>query len=323
VPSELFGGAILAAVDGRAGAAWIALAVLGFEGAVLFALSSAAHRKLIESIESDTRRRRSSAARASSWRLPLAGPAVSAIAITEYRTALRSVRGRLAVLLPGPMVALLTMLMRGMPGERGTWASAIGADGYLVLAAGLVFALYALQPFTMNLFGTDRSGVTRLFLVPASDVELARGKIAGCGLVFATAGVLALVAAILVAPTGPVAYWMATTLGGMATFALLSPIAVWLSALFPVPADLSKTGTGGNPHPLPMFAGTVIVLALALPAAGVFIVNWLWIRRPAAVLVLMIVWFAVTIVVAVPLVGLASRAIGARRENLALVAQGR
>jgi len=323
VPSELFGRAVLASVDGRPRAAWGAMAGLGLEGVVLFALSSAAHRKLIESIESDTRRRRSSSARASSWRVPLAGPAVSAIAITEYRTALRSVRGRLAVLLPGPMVALIMMLLRGMPSERGTWATAVGSDGYLVLAAGLVFALYALQPFTMNLFGTDRSGVTRLFLVPATDVELARGKIAGCGLILATAGILTLVIAALVAPTGPLVYWPAVILGAMSTFALLSPIAVWLSALFPVPADLSKTGTGGNPHPLPMFAGTVIVIALALPAAGVFLVNWLWIRQPGAVLLMMIAWFAVSIVIAVPFVGLASRAIGRRRENLALVAQGR
>ena len=225
--------------------------------------------------------------------------------------------------LPGPMVAFLAMLIRGMREDQVAWLAAIGAEGYFVLAAGLVFALYALQPFTMNLFGTDRSGITRLFLVPASDVELARGKIAGCGLILATAGTLSLLAAILIAPRGPFVYWLATIFGGMATFALLSPIAVWFSALFPMPADLSKTGTGGNPHPLPMFAGTVIVLVLAAPAVGMFVINWLWIRRPATVLVLMIVWLAITIVVAVPLVGLASRAIGARRENLALVAQGR
>jgi hypothetical protein len=175
----------------------------------------------------------------------------------------------------------------------------------------------------MNLFGSDRSGLTRLFLVPATDVELARGKIAGCGLVFATAGALCVVVALIMSPNGPVSYWLATIVGAAATYALFSPVAIVCSTFFPVASDLSKTGSGGNPHPLPMFGGTILTPVLAAPAAGVFLINWLWIRQPAAVLVLMIVWLAVAIVVAVPILGLASRAIAARRENLALVAQGR
>jgi hypothetical protein len=55
----------------------------------------------------------------------------------------------------------------------------------------------------------------------------------------------------------------------------------------------------------------------------VFLVNWVWIRQPVAVIMLMTVWLALTIVAAVPVLALASRAIGARRENLALIAQGR
>jgi len=322
LPSELYGRAILASVERRPGDALIALGALGVEAVFLFACSSAVHRKLIDSVESDTRRRRSLASCSAPWRLPLAGPAVSAIAITEFRTAMRSVRGRLAVLLPGPLVAVLTFALRGVPDDR-EWLNAIGSQGHLILAVGLLFSLYAIQPFSMNLFGTDRSGLTRLFLMPATDVELARGKVAGCGLIFAMAGLLCLIAALLVAPTGPVSYWIATVLGAMATYALLTPIAVLLSAFFPVPADLSKTGSGGNPHPLPMFAGTVIVIALAAPAAGVFLVNWVWIRQPVAVIMLMTVWLALTIVAAVPVLALASRAIGARRENLALIAQGR
>jgi ABC-type Co2+ transport system permease subunit len=38
---------------------------------------------------------------------------------------------------------------------------------------------------------------------------------------------------------------------------------------------------------------------------------------------LMTGWLLVTLVIAVPLIGVASRAIGQRRENLALVAQGK
>ena len=322
LPSELYGRAVLAAIERRRrDAAW-SIGAMGLEGVALFLLSSAAHKRLINSVESSSRRRRTGTSQVLSWRLPLAGAAVSGVAITEFRTALRSVRGRLAVLLPGPMVAVFAMIMRGVPEER-PFVTAMVAEGYPVLAVGLVIALYAMQPFTMNLFGTDRAGLTRLFLVPVTDVELARGKIAGCALVLAAAGLLCTVTVGIVAPSGSLAYWIATMLGGMATFALLSPIAVWLSAVFPVQADLSKTGNGGNPHPLPMFAGTVVVLALAAPAVGIFLANWVWFRHPGFVLATMIVWLAVTIVIAVPLVGVASRAIGARRENLCQVTQGR
>jgi hypothetical protein len=322
VPSELYGRAIVASVQGRTGESLFALGVLVAEAVVLFVLSSATHRKLIESLESDTRRRKKAAARQDTWRLPLAGPAVSAIAITEFRSAVRSVRGRLAVLLPGPMMGFLMLMTRRVPDEA-SWLTNISQQGYLILATGLVFALYALQPFSMNVFGTDRSGLTRLFLVPASDVELARGKIAGCGLVFAAAGALCLIVALVVAPNGAISYWIATILGGASTFALLSPIAILGSTFFPVAADMSKTGSGGNPHPFPMLAGTVIVPCLAMPAAGIFLVNWLWIRQPPAVLMLMIVWLAVALVISVQLLGLASRTIATRRDNLATIAQGR
>src|SRR6185295_4201640 len=131
-------------------------------------------------------------------------------------------------------------------------------------------------------------------------VDVARGKVAGCGLIFATAAALAILIALIVAPGGPIGDWIAVVFGGAATFLLMSPINVALSAWFPVAADISKTGSGGNPHPLPMFGGTMLVLVAAAPAGFLFIVNGLWFQQPPILAGLMALWLVCSMLVAVP-----------------------
>jgi hypothetical protein len=126
-----------------------------------------------------------------------------------------------------------------------------------------------------------------------------------------------------VTPTGSPWLWLATLAGGAATFALLAPAFVWLSALFPTASDLSKTGPGGNPHALPMFGGTLLTLVIAAPAGLILTGGGLWLQQPALAFVVMLVWLAIAAALAMPLVTLASRAIGFRRENLVLVSGGR
>jgi hypothetical protein len=320
VPSEQYGWAVRAAIERQTGSAVLALLCLSAETALLFAASSAVHRRLIDSLEGTASARRTGTVRGIGRRIPGLSPAASAVAVAQVRTALRSVRGRLTVLLPGPMVALMALAFRRLP--EGAWAEYLSTNGYLLLAASLLFGIYALQPFTMNLFGSDRAGLTMQFLAPASDVDLARGKIAGCAILLASTQVLALVAALAVAPGGSAALWVAALLGGFSVFFLLSPIGVWFSALFPVASDLSKAGGGGNPHPLPTIAGSFIVLALAVPPALILAIA-VWAGRPSLVLLVMAAWTLVAAAIAWPLITLSARAIGARRENLALVAQGR
>jgi len=320
LPSELYGRAVAAAVEQRTAASAVALVCLAGETALIFVASAAVHRRLVESVEGTASARRMGMVRGFGRRLPGLSAGASAVAMAQLRTALRSVRGRLTVLLPGPMVALLAMVFRNMPNED--WAQFLTNNGYLLLGASLFFAIYALQPFTMNLFGSDRAGLTLEFLSPIDDVDLARGKVAGCALLLGATQVLALACALLVAPGGSPSLWIAALLGGLATFLLVSPLAVWLSALFPVASDLSKTGAGGNPHPLPLIAGSFSVIALAVPA-GLILAVVEWYGRTDLVLPLMAGWTIVAAAVAWPLVGLAARAIGYRRENLALVAQGR
>ena len=322
LPSELYGRAMLHAVEGRAGLAALALVALASEAALLFVASAAMHRRMLSALEGDASRRRGTSARAARRRLPLVSAEISAIALAQLRNGLRTVRGRTIVLLPGPLLAILALLFRSLPDED-RWMAAFTAEGPLLLSAGIVFSLYAMQAFTMNLFGSDRHGLARHFLSPVSDVDLAAGKLTGCALLFLATVGLCLAASLAVSPNGSIFMWLAALAGGFATFFVLSPAFVWLSALFPVASDLSKTGPGGNPHPLPMFGGTFLTLLAALPAALILVAYAIRQINEQAVFALMLAWLALAATMAMPLVRLASRTIDVRRENLAVVAAGR
>ncbi len=322
LPSELYGRAIRESLAGRSSQAATAIWFLFVQGAVLYGASSAVHHRLLTALEGDRARRRSTVARAAIGRLPFLSPQSSAVAWAQIKTGLRSVRGRLLVLLPGPMMAMMTLLFKQM-GNDERFAVVLSSNGHLMVAAAGLFSLYAMQALTMNMFGSDRAGLTLQFLCPISDGQLARGKVAGCGIIFIVSLGLAIASALLVAANSPPALWLAVVLGVLATYALLSPLFVWLSAMFPVASDLSKTGSGGNPHPLAMFAGMLFVMLCAGPAGFIILLSQYWFERTALAPILMFVWLLVTVAIGVPFISLASQAIGARRENIALVAQGK
>jgi hypothetical protein len=309
LPSEIHGRTIAAALAGERSAAMAGLVALAGETVLLFLASARVHRRMLNSLEGDQSRRRTGGIRFAGRRLPLMTAGSSAVAWALTRSAFRTVRGRLTILLPGPMLALLTAVFRGVP--RETWTVEAASRGYLLFGASLIFTFYAMHAISMNFFGSDRSGLTLQLLVPVSDRELVRGKLVG----FA--------AATAVAHTGPPAYWLTVVCGAGATLFLVSPVAVWCSALFPVASDLSKTGAAGNPHPFALIAGTLSTALFALPTVAILALAEFWLKSPAAALLMAGVWMVVAAAIGLPLVNLASRAVGARRENLALVAQGK
>jgi hypothetical protein len=319
LPSELYGRSIGAAFDGRHGAAWFGVAALLLEAGALYGLSSAAHRKLIESTETGGTRRRAAVVAAAGVRLPGLTQAASAVAFAQARTALRTVRGRFVVLMPGPLLAVLALISRQLPGEF-PGGGFLGSHGAAVLAMGILFSLFGLQGFNLNQFASDRAGLTLQFLAPIPEADLVRGKALGCGMILAVAVVPCLVCALVVAPGDSPSVWLYVLLAGASTYMLVSPVAALLSALFPVASDLSKTGSGGDPHGLAKLIGTLVVAALAGPPA---LLLFLLSGRPGLALLIMALWTLLAAAISIPLLGLAAGAVPPRRENLALVAQGR
>jgi hypothetical protein len=322
LPTELYGRAVLGGLRRDSRAIGVGLGGLAIEFAILLVLSGLVHQRLLDTPMGGRRRSTRDATAVSVFQLPLLGARASAVAWAHFRGAMRSVRGRIMLVLSGPMVAALVLVVTRVERDEA-WPRFLLAHGYFLLGAGGIFALYALQPFTMNLFGTDRGGLTSQFLLPLTDAEIARGKIAGCVMLLMPTLLLTVIASVAVAPNGSPFYWAAAFLGIIATLLWLSPIAVWLSALFPQAADLSKTGTGGNPHALPMFAGTILVALIGAPAAIVMVGGVFWLHQPLLTLAVMGAWTLLAAALAHPLVVFASRAITMRRENLAMIAQGK
>jgi hypothetical protein len=147
-----------------------------------------------------------------------------------------------------------------------------------------------------------------------------RGKAVGCGVIVGAGALLSLICAVTVAPGGSPLLWLATGLGGAAAFLVLSPASALVSVLLPVASDLSKTGTAGNPHSIAMLAGTVIVAIAIVPAA---LIVALLESAPAKALLVITIWLGLAGAIGIPLLGVVAKTLRLRRENLALVAQGR
>ncbi len=317
LPSEMYGQVLTTGiVERRAGPAVLWLGGLFLQAALLYGLSGVVHRRLIDSAGTESGRRRRNAEVRPLVRLPGVSAATSAVAVAQMMTGLRSVRGRLAVLLPGPMIALVALMVTRAP-EEGTWTASIGEYGHLVFGASLIFAIYAAQPFSLNQFTSDRAGLTLQLLMPVSTVELVRGKALGCTGLVLVAGLLAAVATSISTGGGPWVIWLSVALGGLATFVAVTPLAALLSAAFPVAADLSKSGSGGNPHAFSLLVGSALVLAAALPPLVLFVVGQRF--GPGVTVAASVVWLVVVTMAAVPLLSLVARVVESRRENLFLV----
>lgn len=321
LPSEVHGHTMAAALSSNRTGVVTGLLTLGVEAVLLFMASARVHRQLLGALEGDKGRRKSGDIRLGGRPWPFLTPGASAVASTMLRGSLRSVRGRLTIMLPGPMLALLVAVFKSIPSE--TWTQEAAARGYLLFGASVIFTFYAMNAISMNFFGSDRAGLTMQLLSPVSDRELARGKIAGFAAIVGAGILICLAASAAVAHSGPWPYWLAVIFGSMAVFFLISPVAIWFSALFPVQSDLSKTGSGGNPHPFPMIAGTLATMVLAVPTVLILAASEFLLKSPLSAPILAAVWSAIAATIGIPLITVASRTIGARRENLALVAQGK
>ena len=319
-PPELYATAIEAALARDNDMTLGALFLLGLEGTTLFVLSSWLQVRLLESpVTGLTRSRRGRHLRPFPQLLFLT-PAASAIAIVQARTAFRSVRGRLILLLPGVMVALLHTVVSRIPDEIPFGRFLLSSPD-AVLAFGLSFCLYTLLPFTMNQFAVDRAGLILQFLTPATDADLLRGKALGCAAIFVVQ--VALCAMCLSATMREVLPMtsLAVAVGALGSYAVMAPVAALASAILPVRSDISKTGTGGNPHAVAMLGGTLAIVMMTVLGC---VLVWQAGRSDGGRTLLSMTGIAVGATVTAHLT--LSRLVGivaARRENLVLVAGGR
>ena len=318
LPSEVYGRAMTAAAvrhNNPAAVTWVAFLIA--EGMLLFHLSGMVHRRLLESAVGAGGGPQRVMPMRPPWRLPGMSAGTATVAWVFFKSSFRSVRGRVAVLLPGPMMAILSLVLLRRPDEM-PWIATLSTHSHLMFGASLMIALFAVHPFTLNQFSSDRAGLTLQLLLPVSARDLVRGKAVGGGALFLMAAILSGVASALATGGGSPSAWAMTLVGGLATYVAVTPIAAVLSALFPVAADMSKAGAGGNPHVAAALIGMVAVGIAALPVLGIAVPATITGAAPSVALLAMLVWLAIVTVIAWLLLGQASKVVMARRENLFL-----
>lgn len=321
LPGELYVGALRAGLPGEVARFPIGLLGLLAWSAAVTAGAATLFRRLLES-PGGSSRRVSARKAARLRRYPGLSPAASAVALTTVRATLRTVRGKIAVYLNVGILGVLLAVLGTKEEMRLPEDSWVGL-GQLGALGGMVLSALSMHPVMLNLFATDRSGLTRQFLAPISIRDIALGKMAaGTGLIALSSAMCAALA-FAVSPGGSVVGWLALVLVFVSSHLLLGPLSVLLSAMFPKASDLSRLGKAGNPHALAGLLGLLLVLLATAPPALMAALALFWLDRPLLALVLPAAWTAIAALISVPLFRLAVAAVGRRADNLMLVATGR
>ena len=251
-------------------------------------------------------------------RIPGLSPASSAIARAFFRLVTRSVRGRV-ILFTAPLPAFLFgFVWRG----RSMGIVDPAYTGALVLAGAGLLALISMTSFLSDQFAVDRAGLTLTFLTPATGHEIVAGKAAGALASFAIPVTVGTVVALILHPRGALAVWLGTLLCIFAAFLVQSPMAAFLAAIFPAPFDLTRL-RGGNPHPLASILTSLVSVLAFAGCSGAFVLALAITERPLVGLLAALVVFGTAAAVARFGWPVAGSALDARRENLAMMAQGR
>ena len=321
VPSELYVRTLRLAGRGAPAAAAGGGAVLLVWGALAHALTWPVYRRLLQTPATSGGARRVTRGRGIAVVIPGAGPVTAAVALAYARLGFRTPRGRSIVLMP----VVMLLVFAAMFYVRGT-GMPIGparvGGGYSLAIFGFVLALMSLGPLAFNQFAVDGPGLTLEFLAPVSSRELLYGKAIGGALIAAVPCALSL-AAGLVTGGGSLLPWAAILCGASATYLVLAPAAAVLSVLFPKAVDLSSIGQASNAH---QAAGLLGVLAFAVSCAAPAVLAFIGLRLlggPAGATALVVGWLAVSIPLALVGFRIAERLLDDRKENLAMVAQGR
>jgi hypothetical protein len=228
------------------------------------------------------------------------------------------VRGRV-ILFTAPLPALLLAFV-----WRGTPMGLVDTEytGVVVLGVAGMLALMSMSAFLTDQFAVDRAGLTLTFLGPAAATEIVSGKAVGGLAAFAIPLSIGTIAAATLHPRGSLVVWVGALMCVIAAYLVQSPAAAALAAWFPAPFDLAQLRRG-NPHPLASILGLMVSVLVYAVCAGIFAATLALTKRPLAGLAAATLVLALSAGIARLGWPLAARAMDARRENLALVAQGR
>jgi hypothetical protein len=269
-------------------------------------------------LDAPAERQRGAARDARVRQLPGLTPAASAIAWETFRLAARSVRGRV-ILFSNPVPVLMLAIMWKRSSVLSGWG---GLAGVIVFGVGSALTLFSLQTLVSNQLAADRAGLTLMFLSPATAREIVLGKAAGGGLAYAVPLSIILGIAAIVHPQPEPALWIASFALAFSAYALQSPVAAAVSAIFPASCDLMKL-RAGNVHPLGGLIGMFASVIASACAGAVFAAAYALTGSALSVLAASLVALAVAGAVAAFGLSIAAQAVELRRENVAMIAQGR
>ncbi|HEU5180234.1 MAG TPA: hypothetical protein VFW45_05545 [Candidatus Polarisedimenticolia bacterium] len=321
-PPELYVKSVAKAADAAEAVALLPVAILWGWALGLQAGGFGIYRRLMETPEVATPRRGSRVLEPRWPRVPWISDAASAVAIAQIRLVLRSVQGKIQTVMLPAVILVLGILWRRRPPELVPEGFAFPI-GLLLGGFAVFLAMTTLEGTVLNQFASDRAGLTLEFLSPISDADLIAGKAAAGAILGTCRGVPSILVAAVIAPGGSPWLWLCLPFAGAAVFSLMSPVGAILSAVFPKAVNPARLTKQNQPHPLAAILGMMVsVLALA-PVVGLTALATLLVGSPPLALLLDALYTAAAMLVSVPLFRLAAHILAGRRENLALVAQGR
>ncbi len=322
-PSRLYYDALESLLSLSFAGIWLNMAGLLVLATFFCSVSAWMFRHLMQNPERVSPRRKRSDAQRHVLRLPGLSDGTAAVARVLFLNAIRSPRGRMGLLFSPLIVPLIGLTAFSTGGAQRFAENFPAGTGVFLALMAIAFSLLTFQPILLNLFGSDRAGLSLQFLLPLTERMLVRGKLVGSGILTSIASVLGLIGALFVDRSGSLTTWVAVCPVALSAFLVLGPSAVLVSILLPKGSDLSQWGKHGNPHPLAGFLGTFLILpALGIPVA-LGAVALVVLKSEQWLMVLLGAWLGLTLIFALAITGLSERVLARRREALVLAASDR
>ncbi|HUP42537.1 MAG TPA: hypothetical protein VM599_04940 [Thermoanaerobaculia bacterium] len=320
LPSESYSRAVVLAAAGLPGAALLPAAALAVTTLVLYALSHTVWRRLLaEPGVSGGRTGARELPRPP--RFPGLSPGAAAVAWAQLRGLLRTMVGRLGLLVAPVVTLFLVLMLRAelpaIPAAEGGLRAALPGVPVLFAFGAVAMGLLSIQAFVLNQFAVDGPGFSLTRLAPLDRGDLVVGKAAAGGVLAAVFIVLTTGVVVSLEPEA-LPFWPAVLLSGASTYLLLAPFHAWVSMHLPKAVDLARLGKASQPNQLAGLLGMLCAVFGLVPAlllgGGVFLAT----GSAAAVTAALAVWTGATAVAAHHLLRAAAWALAGREESIYL-----